>query len=225
MDLVVHGGDLFHRPRVPPCLVYQAFEPLKRVADRGVPVFVVPGNHERSRLPHGHLAAHARIHIFDRPRAYQVTVRGRRVVLAGFPYERRDVRTGFATLVEKARWREAEADVCLLCVHHCLEGATVGPADYTFRGASDVIRGRDIPRGFAAVLSGHIHRYQVLTSDLSGRSLAAPVLYPGSVERLRRMAPPTMNLDVVLADEPRPSSLGSRLHRATNQYTLFTSSP
>ena len=38
-------------------------------------------------------------------------------------------------------------------------------------------------RGVAAVLSGHIHRHQVLTCDLGGRPLAAPVLYPGSIER------------------------------------------
>jgi DNA repair exonuclease SbcCD nuclease subunit len=33
------------------------------------------------------------------------------------------------------------------------------------------------------VLAGHIHRHQVLTHDLDGRELAAPVLYPGSIER------------------------------------------
>jgi DNA repair exonuclease SbcCD nuclease subunit len=33
------------------------------------------------------------------------------------------------------------------------------------------------------VLSGHIHRRQVLTHDLDRNPLAAPVIYPGSVER------------------------------------------
>ncbi len=33
------------------------------------------------------------------------------------------------------------------------------------------------------MLSGHIHRHQVLTTDLRGSSLPAPVLYPGSIER------------------------------------------
>ena len=33
------------------------------------------------------------------------------------------------------------------------------------------------------MLSGHIHRHQVLRSDLRGRPLAAPVVYAGSVER------------------------------------------
>lgn len=46
-----------------------------------------------------------------------------------------------------------------------------------------MIRGADIPRGLAAVLSGHIHRHQILLHDLRGQALAAPVLYPGSIER------------------------------------------
>ena len=59
----------------------------------------------------------------------------------------------------------------------------MGPANYKFTTASDVIRANDIPSAFAAVLSGHIHRHQVLTTDLRGRALPAPVLYPGSIER------------------------------------------
>ena len=33
------------------------------------------------------------------------------------------------------------------------------------------------------MLSGHIHRHQVLTTDLARRPIRTPVLYPGSVER------------------------------------------
>jgi exonuclease SbcD len=64
-----------------------------------------------------------------------------------------------------------------------VEGATVGPADFMFRRAPDVIRVRDVPPDFAAVLSGHIHRHQVLTRDLRDCPLHTPVLYPGSIER------------------------------------------
>jgi exonuclease SbcD len=52
-----------------------------------------------------------------------------------------------------------------------------------FRYDDDVIRAADIPEGFAAILSGHIHRHQILRKDLQGRRMAAPVLYPGSIER------------------------------------------
>lgn len=182
VDLVVHGGDVFHRPRVPKCLVFQAFEPLATIADRGVPVFVVPGNHERGRIPHVRFAAHPGVHVFDRPRTFRLEVAGLSVSLAGFPYARK-VRDAFPGILADTGWRAGEADVSLLCFHHCFEGATVGPVGFTFRRNADVVQARDVPPGFAAVLSGHIHRHQVLTRELSGRRLACPVLYPGSVER------------------------------------------
>jgi DNA repair exonuclease SbcCD nuclease subunit len=71
----------------------------------------------------------------------------------------------------------------VLCIHQTVEGAQVGASNYTFRGGPDVVCGSQLPGGFAAVLSGHIHRSQVLTQDLAGRPLASPVIYPGAVER------------------------------------------
>jgi DNA repair protein SbcD/Mre11 len=183
VDLVVHGGDVFDRPGTISTLAYQAFEPLRRIADRGMPVFIVPGNHERSRLPHLRFAHHPRLHVFDRPRTVTIEVGGTRVAVAGFPYERRDVRTRFPSVLEATGWRRESAALFLLALHHCVQGATVGPGDFTFTTGSDVIRPRDIPPRFSAVLSGHIHRHQVLTTDRSARPLAVPVLYPGSIER------------------------------------------
>jgi DNA repair exonuclease SbcCD nuclease subunit len=183
VDVVIHGGDLFHRSRVPQSLVYQGFRPLLDLAEAGIPVFVVPGNHERSRIPHDHLASHPNLHLFRHPGTKRLEIRGLRVAISGFPYERRHVRRRFPHLLRETGWACSAAHIRLLCMHHCVEGATVGPGSYTFRNAPDVVRCADLPRGFAAVLSGHIHRHQLLGDDLEGRPLAAPVLYPGSVER------------------------------------------
>lgn len=182
VDLVVHGGDLLYRSKVPPSLVQRALEPLLDLADRGVPVVLVPGNHERSALPCSLLAAHAHLHLLDRPRTIRLTLGGETVAVAGFPCERERVRGRFAALVGAADDR-MPARVRLLAVHQAFEGARVGPSGFTFRDGHDVVRGCDVPPGFAAVLAGHVHRHQVLTRDLAGRPLAAPVLYPGSVER------------------------------------------
>jgi exonuclease SbcD len=184
VDMVVHGGDVFHRSRVAPVLAYQGLEPLARIAERGVPVFIVPGNHERSRLPHDRFVAQPLAHVFDRPRTFVTTVRGTRIALSGFPSERRDVRSRFGALLDGSDWRRARADVRLLCMHQCVEGATVGPGDFRFTTAADVVRCREVPADFAAVLSGHIHRHQVVTRDLRGGPLHTPVLYPGSLERI-----------------------------------------
>jgi len=181
VDLVVHGGDLLYRSRVPDSLVERAFAPLARVADAGVPVFVVPGNHERSRFPLTLWTRWPGVHVFDRPRTFVIVARGQRVALTGFPFERHDVRGRFRGLLEAAG--VTRADLRLLCLHHCVEGATVGPVGFTFRRGRDVIRCADLPEGFAAVLAGHVHRHQVLVRDLRGAPLRCPVLYAGATRR------------------------------------------
>jgi len=183
VDFVVHAGDVFDSPRVPHTLVAQAFHPLRRLADQGIPVFVVPGNHERSRIPHPRFADHPGIHVFDRPCTFRLQVGGLRVALFGFPYERQEVRLRVGERVAETGWVPGGDDVAFFCAHHCFQGATVGPVGFTFRHGPDVIRVRDVPAGIAGVLTGHVHRHQVRTADLAGTPLPAPILYPGSVER------------------------------------------
>ena len=182
---VIHGGDLFFRSRVPAQLVDAALEPLREIAESGIKVFLVPGNHERSRIPFGIFSAHPHIHIFNRPVTYMAQGEKFRLALSGFPYWRENIRERFPEVLEETGWREksSESDAHLLCVHHCFEGATVGPQNFTFRYNKDVIKLADIPKRFSAVLSGHIHRYQVLERDLLDRPLSTPVFFPGSIER------------------------------------------
>jgi len=180
VDAVLHGGDLHYRSKVPLWLAHAALEPLLRVASRGVPVLLVPGNHERSRLPFPLLALHERLHVFDRPRTFTLQAGGVRVAFTGFPHAPA-VRDRFPALLAEARKLATggEADVRLLCLHQCVEGATCGPGNFTFRDGDDVIRRADLPADVAAVLSGHVHRHQILRAPG-----LPPVVYAGSVERI-----------------------------------------
>ena len=209
VDLLVHGGDVFFRSRVKPGLVMRVFQPLKRIADSGVPVIVVPGNHERSAIPYPLLAAHPGIHLIDRPRTIALKIHGVDVAVAGFPCERDDVRNRFGALVERTAWKTVPSALRLLCFHQTVEGATVGPVDFVFRSNPAVIPGRAIPHGFAAVLAGHIHRHQVLSSDLSGRPIAAPVFYPGSTQRTSAAECSETKGYVTLECEPAEDGMGS----------------
>jgi exonuclease SbcD len=182
VDLVVHGGDLFYRSRVPAALVDMALAPLVKVAGAGTPVYLVPGNHERSSIPLHLWTAHPNLHIFDQPRTFLWSGPQGSIALSGFPFARK-ARDHFRQLVVQTGYEEKPEIPHLLCIHQAVEGSQVGVHNYTFRSGPDVVRGCDIPRGFSAVLSGHIHRAQVLTHDLGRRPLAAPVIYPGSVER------------------------------------------
>jgi DNA repair protein SbcD/Mre11 len=182
-DVVVHGGDLLYRRRVPASLVAQALQPLLRVADLGVPVLLVPGNHERSVLPRPLLALHEHLHVFHDPAAIVVERRGLRVAFAGFPYAR-NVRQAFPTLLAATGYRELSVDARVLCVHQCVEGAVCGPPPgFTFRDGDDVVRAGDLPADLAVVLCGHVHRHQVLRHDGRAGRPSAPVVYAGSVER------------------------------------------
>jgi DNA repair exonuclease SbcCD nuclease subunit len=176
-DVVVHGGDLLYRSRVPAWLAEAALAPLKRLASSGVPVLLVPGNHERARMPYPLLALQEGLHVFDRPRSIVLEARGVRAAFIGFPYTY-EIRRRFAEVFAAAARDTLECDVRVLCLHQCIEGATCGPGNFTFRFGADVIRAADLSRDVAVTLSGHIHRHQVL------RPVGRPVvIYAGSIER------------------------------------------
>jgi len=177
VDAVLHAGDLLYRSRVPAWLSDAALAPLRAVADAGVPVLLIPGNHERGQLPHPLLALHRNLHVFDRPRTVALEAGGVRVAFAGFPYAH-GVRARFDELLAAATAGAPDADVRLLCLHHCVEGATCGPGDFTFRDGPDVIPRSALPREVEAVLCGHVHRHQVLRAPG-----LPPVIYSGSTER------------------------------------------
>jgi DNA repair exonuclease SbcCD nuclease subunit len=177
VDVVVHGGDLLFRSRVPAWLAEAALAPLKRLAESGVPVLLVPGNHERSRMPFPLLALHERLHLFDRPRTFVLEARGVRVAFMGLPYTH-GIRRRFPEILAALNRDSLSADVRVLCLHQCIEGATCGPGNFTFRFGADVLRTADLPRDVVVILSGHIHRHQVLQPVG-----LPPIVYAGSIER------------------------------------------
>lgn len=212
VDCVVHGGDLLFRSKVPAKLVGMAFEPLKQVADCGIPVYLVPGNHERSAIPHRHLGDHPHIHIFDGPRTFRLQKDQYTLALAGFPFVRHNVRQKFLQLIDQTGFPGPDADLHLLCVHQAVAGATVGPVGYQFRPAPDVIEPFEIPADFSAVLAGHIHRHQVLAANRQANGPAVPVFYPGSIDRTS-FAEKNENKGFLILDFDLKAKQGNRLRQ------------
>ncbi|MBN2542451.1 metallophosphoesterase [bacterium] len=183
VDMVVHGGDLFFRTRVPNAIVDKVYDGLLDFAENGIPLIIIPGNHESSRLPGSILIEHPNVYIFKKPQRFNFNISGARVAVSGFPYIRHNIRDRFREVLGKIESGDDDSDLRLLCMHQVVEGAQVGPANFKFRHGENVIRVGDLPGNYHAILSGHIHRVQVLWTGSKPGVKPVPVIYPGSVGR------------------------------------------
>lgn len=175
IPLLLHGGDLFFRSKLGPALVDDAYARLVQLAEEGVTIGLIAGNHDRSALPASLLLRHPRIHLFHQPGAHVFHVDGGTISVTGVPFVGHGVRAGLPGLL--AGMAGAAADARVLLLHEAVDGATCGPAGFTFHGRDDVVARESVEAGVDVVLCGHIHRRQVL----QGRG--APVVYAGSTER------------------------------------------
>ena len=180
-DIVIHAGDLFDRSHPSDGAIAAATEPLWQLAQAGIPVVIVPGNHERSALPAALLLSHTNIHVLRTPHTVVIKRQGLRVAIAGFPCLRHTAAADFAATLEQTAWRQVSADVNILAVHQTFAGARCGPGNYQFRSGDDVVARELIPPGFHYIAAGHIHRHQVLPAP---GPAGPPLVYAGSPDRI-----------------------------------------
>lgn len=177
-DLVIHGGDLFYRTRVPVPIIDMVYERIFDFAESGIPMVIVPGNHESSRLPVSLFMQHPNIYYYTKPQVFNFSIKGIDFDIAGFPCVRDDAKSKFPEIAKEIHPHLNGESVKLLCMHQAIEGAKVGPSDFTFRYGQDVIPINDLPDDYDLILSGHIHRAQILRTKTD-----KPIIYPGSTER------------------------------------------
>lgn len=177
-DLVIHGGDLFYRTRVPTPIIDMVYQRIFDFAESGIPMVIVPGNHESSRLPVSLFMQHPNIYYYTKPQVFNFKLKGIDFDIAGFPCVRDDVKSKFPEIAKEIQPHLNGESVKLLCMHQAIEGAKVGPSDFIFRYGQDVIPINDLPDDYDLILSGHIHRAQILRTKTD-----KPIIYPGSIER------------------------------------------
>ncbi len=177
-DLVIHGGDLFYRTLVPAPIIDMVYERIFDFAQTGIPIVIVPGNHESSRLPASLFMQHPKIHYYTKAQSFRFTFKEVNFDIAGFPCIRKNVLSKFPDVANEIEPLLRTQSVKILCMHQSIEGAKVGPSDFTFRKSKDVIPIEDLPTTYNLILSGHIHRAQTLRSINN-----TPIIYPGSIER------------------------------------------
>jgi DNA repair exonuclease SbcCD nuclease subunit len=178
VDFVLHAGDLFDKYHINMDIIGRAMVPLRQIAKRNIPVFIVPGNHEREHIPGGLLLAGENIHIFSKPEVIDFAVRNQKVSIVGFPFIRRNSRITFKKIIEKTGWKRRKDALSILLCHQTFEGAKVGTRNFTFRNGEHVVQVSDIPAGFAYVACGHVHKQQIIKAHNT------IICYAGSTERV-----------------------------------------
>lgn len=181
VNLILHGGDLFYCSKIPQWLSHMVFEPLWNLADDGIPICIIPGNHERSTMPHGIYALYNLIYTFEEPKTIIFENNGLKISISGFPFKRIMNKDNFYKMTLKTGYKDIYSDFRIIAFHQIVEASKV--EGYTFLWGDEVIPSSAITEEFDLYLTGHIHRPQIITHSPRGRKLPAEVIYPGSLER------------------------------------------
>ena len=170
VDLVLHGGDMFNRSQPKENIVSKAYGLIRNLADDEIPFIGIPGNHDRSQLPESLLNfINKDIHLVNKHSSIEVND----IVILGFPFISKNPHL----ILSRAR-RIAEENLgksFLILCHQLFNGAMFGPHQHVFKNRPDTLVTKDLPSNVKIILSGHIHRSQVLQNRR--------VFYTGSLER------------------------------------------
>ncbi len=170
VDFVVHSGDLFNESRPTVRALIEVKRVLERLQERGVPVYIAPGNHEIPRRR----GSRPPVLLFD---GLRVFTRERRVfqegdvLLCGLPYYPSVYQESLVeALGEISRVKNSKKRVLVL--HQAVRKFL------PFEGSFE-LEMEDLPPGFDYYALGHIHRR--IQEDFGGGVLA----YAGSTEMWR----------------------------------------
>ncbi len=166
IDFIIHSGDFFNRSKPPPEVVNRGVKPFQLAARKEIPVFIIPGNHERSRVPLGLLPfSNDNINLFAEPCSYLFEKNGISIKITGLPHIRHKARDTFSEILKKAgnnyfSYSSTKYDFSILVVHQLLTGSRI--ENYTFSRGCDVVPMLQALRKFNYIACGHVHRFQFL---------------------------------------------------------------
>jgi exonuclease SbcD len=181
-DLFIHSGDLFNKHYIHRETMEELVGPIVELGRMGVPVLIIPGNHERSEFPFDLFHGARNVFVFDRPRSLLLRLGGYAVGFAGFPFIRNDSRRTFPRALEETEYAALRSDFNILVTHQAFDQATVGPGSFTFQaGRPDTVSRHTLPLDFDYVAAGHVHLHQVLSHPLKPQMR---IVYPGAIQRM-----------------------------------------
>lgn len=180
-DLIIHGGDLFEKANVNQKVIDRCYDALYQIADYGIPIVLIPGNHDPFPLPSTLFANHYNIFPLNSPSSITLSLNGKDFQIDAIPYTKNigeTISSNLSTLEKSTK----DNDFKILLLHQSIEGSKVGPVDYTFGKSKRTIGKNQIPSFYDIVLSGHIHRHQIIKiPNIEEKNLS--FIYSGSTER------------------------------------------
>lgn len=192
VDLVLVAGDLFDGPSPPEVALAAVIDGFSPLLASGTPIVIVPGHADGPLAEHSLWFAQPAVHVLDAPRTVCLTLRDRKIAVAGFSHTRPNARDRVGAAIEATGWRDVAADFRILLMHQRFEDPSWPPATARAMQQGDQVVPRDaIPNGFDYIAAGGIHRHTVIPrqtgnaghAGTSLRGAAAPIVYPGATER------------------------------------------
>ncbi|MHA2253020.1 MAG: metallophosphoesterase family protein [Candidatus Kariarchaeaceae archaeon] len=168
-DYVLHAGDVFNRSKPPRQVIDRAFKSIEDLLAEDIGFIMVPGNHDRSKLPETLLTyIYDNFHIIRALENIQLDDAN----IIGFPFTRSNG-TDVLEQASKHAERQLINSSIILC-HQTFEGSWFGPQKFYFLGNGALNTTKLSPK-VRFVVAGHIHRAQKVQKDR--------VFYTGSTAR------------------------------------------
>ncbi|MHA2364261.1 MAG: metallophosphoesterase family protein [Candidatus Hodarchaeales archaeon] len=181
IDFLLISGDLFDRSKPPKYIINEIWSKILDVSIKK-PVFLIPGNHDRSYLNSGLFRAIGKLFVFNKPETKSFSVRNLQIGVSGFPSVRHNFADKFSRLVTQTKHSSNHYDYKILIMHQLLEHARVGVQNYQFKASNPTVLSLDkITNDFDYYALGHIHRFQQLSINRYDNN--PKVIYSGSIER------------------------------------------
>ncbi|MCS0672701.1 DNA repair exonuclease [Cytobacillus firmus] len=171
VDFIILAGDLFDGEDRSIRAQTRFRKEMERMAECGIAVYAVHGNHDHMDGRWAHLPLPENVHIFSHEVevAKHIAENGTSVHLYGFSYPKRHV----AERMIDQYSRENEADLHIGILHGSFEGSS-DHAQYAPFRINDLLE-----KDFDYWALGHIHKREILISQ-------PPVIYPGNIQGRNR---------------------------------------
>lgn len=175
IDFVIVAGDIFDRSNPKPSIRQIIIDKLIKLSLRK-PIFIIPGNHDKSRFKMGLLFLYPNLIIFNRPQTHHTTIKNIPIAITGIPFTKEKKLETIERVIKKTNSKKTKFNILIL--HELIESCKVGIKNFEFtKYMKGVVPIDLLDEQFDYIALGHVHKYQKIEHSKT------PMYYSGSIER------------------------------------------